>query len=410
MKSIFNKILKVEGILLLIFLISLLFTYSCQEKFEEPSTLEDAEVMMYQKGDIIPGQYIVVLNNGAVSLRKTNVSYETLRIEMKSQVVSLLSKYRISETQLNNVYVATIEGFALQMNEDQLAALRNDPMVAYIEPDRVVSIAQKGNKPGGGGTSPSSQEIPWGIDRVGGTINYTGSNVAWVLDTGIDLDHPDLNVNGAKGLSVFTSGKDASLDDGNGHGTHVAGTIAAINNGIGVVGVAAGAEVIPVKVLNSRGSGSISGVIQGVDFVAVNGKSGDVANMSLGGGVSEALDNAVIAAAGNGIKFALAAGNESKNANLTSPARANGTNIYTISAMNSSNIFASFSNFGNPPIDYCAPGVSIKSTWKDGGYNTISGTSMAAPHAAGVLLLGLPKSSVTVSGDPDGNPDNIISR
>jgi subtilisin family serine protease len=200
------------------------------------------------------------------------------------------------------------------------------------------------------------------------------------------------------------------LDDGNGHGTHVAGTIAAINNGIGVVGVAAGATAIPVKVLDSRGSGSYSGVIAGVDYVGANGAKGDVANMSLGGPVSQALDDAVKGASDNGIIFTLAAGNSSEDANESSPARINGTNIYTISAMNSSDNWASFSNFGNPPVDYCAPGVSIKSTWKDGSYNTISGTSMAAPHAAGVLLLGAANSDGTVIGDPDGSPDPIIHR
>jgi subtilisin family serine protease len=106
----------------------------------------------------------------------------------------------------------------------------------------------------------------------------------------------------------------------------------------------------------------------------------------------------------------LAAGNEGKDANLSSPARVNGANIYTISAMSNGDKWASFSNFGNPPVDFCAPGVSIKSTWKDGGYNTISGTSMASPHAAGVLLLGNPSTSGYVIGDTDGNPDPIIVR
>ena len=130
--------------------------------------------------------------------------------------------------------------------------------------------------------------------------------------------------------------------------------------------------------------------------------------MSLGGPVSQALDDAVSAAASKGVKFVLAAGNESTNANNSSPARVNGANIYTISAMNSSDSWASFSNYGNPPVDYAAPGVSIKSTWKGGGYNTISGTSMASPHAAGVLLLGAARTDGTVKNDPDGNPDQII--
>src|SRR5690606_33275660 len=149
-----------------------------------------------------------------------------------------------------------------------------------------------------------------------------------------DLDHPDLNVNTSRGFNAFTSGKDGkSLDDGNGHGSHVAGTIAAINNDVGVIGVAPGATVIPVKVLDSRGSGSYSGIIAGVDHVAANGSNGDVANLSLGGPASAALDNAVKAAAQTGVKFALAAGNESQNANNVSPARVNGANIYTISAV-----------------------------------------------------------------------------
>jgi len=234
--------------------------------------------------------------------------------------------------------------------------------------------------------------------------------VAWVIDTGIDFDHPDLNVDVSRSASFLTSGSSASSpEDENGHGTHVAGTIAAINNSIGVIGVAPGATVVAVRVLNRQGSGSYSGVIAGVDYVGSHGSNGDVANMSLGGPVSQALDDAVVAASANGIKFCLAAGNESDDANNHSPARANGTNVYTISAMSQGDKWASFSNYGNPPIDYCAPGVSIKSTWKDGGYNTISGTSMATPHAAGVLLLGSAKASGKVSGDPDGNPDNIIS-
>lgn len=192
-------------------------------------------------------------------------------------------------------------------------------------------------------------------------------------------------------------------------GTHVAGTIAAINNDEGVIGVAAGASVVAVKVLDRRGYGSYSGVMAGVDHVATYGEPGDVANMSLGGPPSDALDNAVITAAQQGIIFTLAAGNESDHANNHSPARANGGNIYTISAMQEGDTWAYFSNYGNPPVDYCAPGVGIRSTWKGGGYNTISGTSMAAPHAAGILLLlGGARSDGYVDGDPDGNPDPIM--
>lgn len=225
-----------------------------------------------------------------------------------------------------------------------------------------------------------------------------------------------MNVDPTQGYNAITNGPDSrTLDDGSGHGTHVAGTIAAISgNGVGVVGVAPGATVVPVKVLDRRGYGTYSGVIAGIEFVAREGRSGDVANMSLGGTKSLALNEAVKTAANYGIKFVLAAGNDSKDANEYSPASANHPNIYTISAMDQNDKFAYWSNYGNPPVDYCAPGVNIKSTWKDNGYNTISGTSMAAPHAAGVLLLeSLTAGSVTtngsVNGDRDGDPDPIIS-
>jgi subtilisin family serine protease len=201
--------------------------------------------------------------------------------------------------------------------------------------------------------------------------------------------------------------RETSPDDLNGHGSHVSGTIAAKDNTIGVIGVAPGAPVVAVRVLDRRGSGSNSGVIAGVDYVAQNGRAGDVANMSLGGSVSTALDTAVVNAAATGVRFALAAGNESDDANNHSPARANGNNIYTVSAFAQGDKWASFSNYGNPPVDYAEPGVSIKSTWKDGGYNTISGTSMATPHLAGLLLAGSIRSGGTVIGDPDGNADTI---
>lgn len=384
-----------------------LVTFSCQENAESPILESQDQIMKYQNGDIIPDSYIVVLKPQSIGFRKDG-SYEDTQASMRKSVSSILAKYRISDDNLGAVYTAALDGFAVKLDGNQIESLKNDPSVSYIEPNRVMSIAQKG-KPGGGGGS-TGQETPWGITRVGGSVNYTGTNVAWVIDTGIDLTHPDLNVNATNGFTAFTSGKDANFNDGNGHGSHVAGTIAAINNSIGVVGVAAGAQVVPVKVLDSRGSGSYDGVIAGVDWVAAKGKSGDVANMSLGGPVSQALDDAIVAAAGKGIKFVVAAGNSAANANNYSPARVNGSNIYTISASDSGDRFASFSNFGNPPIDYCAPGVSIKSTWKGGAYNTISGTSMASPHAAGVLLLGTAKTSGFVAGDKDSSPDPIISR
>lgn len=382
---------------------------SCQP--EENLNLTDSESLefiQYKNGDIIPGQYIVVLHPTGLSSRK-DMSYESAQSSMRRISTSILSKYRISDENLGHVYGSSIEGFSVTLTAEQSEIISKDPAVKYIEPNRIIAIAQSKGKPGGGGGS-TGQTIPWGIARVGSPVTYSGTAKAFIIDSGIDLDHPDLNVESI-GFNAFTSGKDAeSLDDGNGHGTHVAGTVAAINNSIGVVGVAAGAKVVPIKVLNSRGSGSYDGVIAGVDYVAANAQSGDVANMSLGGPVSQALDNAVIAAAGKGIKFTLAAGNEAKSATTSSPARANGPNIYTVSSMALGDKWSSFSNFGNPPVDFCAPGSSINSTWKGGGYNTISGTSMASPHVAGILLLGVIESGGNVNGDPDGNPDPIAVR
>lgn len=363
----------------------------------------------------IPGQYIVVLKGSEKQKLQPGAV-----AEIKSVRDQVYSRNGISETAIKASFDYALPAFVAQLDEEQLDKLKLDGNVDYIEQDRIVRFAPPCGTPNGGpcdgdgggddGGGSDSQETPYGITRVNGGISYTGSGVAWVLDSGIDLDHPDLNVDASRGFNAFTKGKDGrSLDDGDGHGTHVAGTIAAIDNNQGVIGVAAGATVIPVKVLDSRGSGSYSGVIAGVNHVAANGSSGDVANMSLGGPVSQALDDAVRnAAQSSGVRFVLAAGNEGTDANNSSPARTNGNNVFTISAMNSSDSWASFSNFGNPPVDFAAPGVAVKSTWKNGGYNTISGTSMASPHAAGVLLLGNASTDGTVSGDPDGNADPII--
>ena len=210
----------------------------------------------------------------------------------------------------------------------------------------------------------------------------------------------------SRGIS-FVTGVTSPNDD-NGHGTHIAGTIAAIDNGFGVIGVAAGATVIPVKVLSSTGCGSFADVLSGINYVAANGKPGDVVNLSIDGGASPTIDNAIVTAS-SVVKFAIAAGNQSDNAINYSPARAEGVNIYTVSAMASGDTWASFSNYGTP-VDYCAPGVSIYSTYKGGGYASMSGTSMAAPHVAGLLLLGNIITNGHVSNDPDGVADPIASR
>ena len=310
---------------------------------------------------------------------------------------------------VKHVYTRAVRGFAANISAQGAARMQAaNPNIAYCEQDQTVTTVApppgkgKNKNPSDGG-GDTTETTPWGVARVGGGLTGATGR-AFVIDSGVDLDHPDLNVNTSMSRS-FTSERNA--DDGNGHGTHVAGTIAAIRGNGGLYGVAAGAEVVAVKVLTRSGSGSNSGVIAGVDYVAQVGRAGDVANMSLGGGVSTTLDNAVVAAAATGVRFVLAAGNSATDANTSSPARANGTNVYTVSSFAQGDNWSSFSNYGNPPVDYAAPGSSILSTYKGGGYATLSGTSMAAPHIAGLLLLGPIRSGGTVNGDPDGKPDTI---
>jgi len=310
-------------------------------------------------------------------------------------------------------YKHSIKGFAVNVPCHAAdKAFGNRAEIMSMEPDGIVfaSAPPPGKGPGGGGTEPSGQTTPWSVTRVGGVNDGTGYT-AWVIDSGIDLDHPDLNVDASRGFSSITKGGSDPLDDANGHGTHVAGTIAALDNDIDVVGVAAGATVVPVRVLDRRGSGAWSGVLAGVDHVAANAAPGDCANMSLGGGVTQTLDDAVVAAAqSSGAFFVLAAGNDGDHADNHSPARANGNGVYTISATDSNDNLASWSNFGNPPVDYAAPGVGILSLRSGGGTTTMSGTSMASPAACAVIMLrnGNPSTDGVAGNDPDGNPDPII--
>ena len=388
---------------------ALLLTVSCDTDNTEEAELfqEKAPVAKYTSTPI-PGQYIVVFNNNYAGKSATvkNLDYSDKLAMIASEIPNTFAKAGISKDDIVSTFGFAVNGFAAKLSEHQLSALKFDERIERVEQDYMITLSPINiyrGKPGSDGGTDPNQTIPWGITRVGGG-SYNGSATAWIIDSGIDLDHPDLNVDVARSASFLSRG---DADDQNGHGTHVAGTVAAIDNAIGVVGVAPGATVVAVRVLDRRGSGSTSGVIAGVDYVAANAQNGDVANMSLGGGVSTTLDNAVIAAAASGVKFALAAGNESDDANNHSPARANHANIYTVSAMDSNDNFASFSNYGNPPIEFCAPGVSIASLWKSGGYNTISGTSMAAPHVCGLLLLGNVAKDGTVNNDPDGNADDI---
>lgn len=386
-----------KKIFLLVFALGFLIT-SC-EKENELTTNEDLK----STESLIDGQYVIVLNENSFKSFTTE-TYEKRMEMVREEAKLMLRNCNISENALQLTYGTALRGFSAKLTEPELNLLKKQENIKYIVQDKLftLGVAKILAKPV---PPPPAETVPYGIIRVG-----YGSGVgktAWIIDTGVDLDHPDLTVDAAKGYDFYNG--DALADDDNGHGSHCAGTVAGKDNDIGVVGVAAGATIVPVKVLGRTGSGAYSVIIAGVDFVATNAKAGDAANMSLGGGVYLPIDEAVYNASQKGIFFSLAAGNESDDANNHSPARVNGPYIWTISAMDINDYWASFSNYGNPPIDYCMPGVSIFSTYKNGGFTTMSGTSMAAPHMCGVLLMtnGNPKTSGYVNGDPDGNPDPI---
>jgi subtilisin len=319
---------------------------------------------------------------------------------------------------VGHVYGHALNGFSARVPDARLSALQRDPRVVSIVPDETLTIApySQASRPMSANeiaASSGSQTIPTGINRIfapqsslnigsggGATVNV---EVA-VIDTGIDGSHPDLNVLGGRN---FNNGPAHRWDDGHGHGTHVAGTIAALDNDFGVVGVAPGAGLWALRVCDNGGRCSLSAIIAGIDWVTANAHRVKVANMSLGGsgnpgsctdgGYREAICNSVAA----GVTYVVAAGNSAANASNYRPA--NFPEVITISALadfdgqpgglasptcrnDEDDTFANFSNYG-APIDLIAPGVCILSTWRSGGYNTISGTSMASPHAAGAAAL-----------------------
>ncbi len=303
---------------------------------------------------------------------------------------------------IGHVYEHALTGFSASLPSAAVAALSARADVAYVEVDRAVSIA--------------AQTTPTGVERIFANtteldIDQTDDqrvdvDVA-VIDTGIDFEHPDLDVVGGVNCASggpFGGNCSAGGDDDHYHGTHVAGTIAALDNGEGVVGVAPGARLHAVKVLNSQGSGYTSWIVAGIDWVAANASTIEVANMSLGGaGFSQAEYDAIQGAVNAGVAFAVAAGNESDDANNYSPGGFD--NVLSVSALadfdglpggngsptcrtDQDDTLADFSNWGTA-VDVAAPGVCILSTFplEQGSYASISGTSMAAPHVAGALAL-----------------------
>lgn len=320
------------------------------------------------------------------------------------------------------VYAYALRGFSIRTTARAAEALGSNRSVDYVEKDQVVSVDAQTTPTGisrifaAPHPTLTGQPFNSALDVDGVDDSRVDVDVA-VIDTGIDLDHPDLNVVGGTSCVNASTASDCSGtgDDDHYHGTHVAGTAAAVDNDLGVVGVAPGARLWAVKVLNRRGSGTWSGVIAGIDWVVKNGGI-EVANLSLGGGYSQAVNDAVARAVTAGVSMVVAAGNSDADASNSSPASE--PKAITVSALADFNgapgglgsptcrtdeddTFANFSNYG-AVIDMIAPGVCILSTYPDGKYNTISGTSMASPHVAGaVALLRSMSGSTLVSAESD---------
>jgi subtilisin len=336
--------------------------------------------------DRIAGQYIVVLKDSAGVAAATS-SAESM----------------VGAT-VGHVYRSAIHGYSAQMSQVGAERVAQLPGVRFVQADERVET--------------TAQTLPTGIDRANADASPTAAvdgadqrvdvDVA-VIDTGADLDHPDLNVyrQGATNCSLLG----LNADDQNGHGTHVSGTIGALDNGAGVVGMAPGARIWPVKVLNAAGVGSSSDVICGIDYVTAHADRIEVANMSLGGDGSDdgqcgsrngdAEHQAICDSVAAGVTYAVAAGNDSADAAGSVPAAYD--EVITVSALSDFNgrpgggapstcrsdvddTFANYSNYGSD-VDLVAPGTCIDSTWMNGGYNTISGTSMATPHVTGAAAL-----------------------
>jgi len=318
----------------------------------------------------IDGQYIVVLNEGA----------------------NPRSVAAVAGVSPHFVYTAALNGFSATLNQGQLNALQHNGAVAYIEQDQQVQAA----------TTQSG--ATWGLDRIdqrdlplNGTYNYTptGAGVrAYIIDTGILTTHAEFGGRASSGYTAINDGRGTT--DCNGHGTHVSGTV-----GGSTYGVAKGVSLVAVRVLDCAGSGTNSGVIAGMDWVANNRVLPAVANMSLGGGASTATDDAVNRMYNRGVTVVVAAGNENQNACNVSPARA--ANAITVGSTTNTDARSSFSNWGSC-VDVFAPGSNITSSWYTSttATNTISGTSMASPHVAGVAALYL-------QGNTGALPSAVVS-
>jgi subtilisin family serine protease len=331
---------------------------ACQDSPVATTDVAPPEVsaVASQRSQVLPGEYIVVFADDVT--------------DAPGLARRLVAAHRGT---LRFTYEAALKGFAARLADEAVAALERHPGVAYVEPDQLYTVDATQSNP------------PWGLDRIderslplSATYTYTatGSTVrAYIIDTGQQANHPDF---GGRASNVYDA-FGGSGNDCHGHGTHVAGTV-----GSNTYGVAKRAMLRGVRVLNCAGSGTTSGIIAGLDWVRANHVKPAVANMSLGGGYSSSLNSATASLSNAGVFVAVAAGNSNASACNYSPAS---TSVATtVAASTSSDYKASYSNYGSC-VDVYAPGSSIRSTWISSGTNTISGTSMASPHVAGVAAL-----------------------
>jgi serine protease len=333
-----------------------------------PGMLQAAELRTVKEP--IPGQYIVVLKNdfvrgpGEIS---RNPDVTTMALEMANT-------YGVD---VDLTFENALRGFSMAATEKQLDRLLSDPRIDFVEEDGLVHAIATQSGATWGLDRSDQRDLPLNTSYV---YDTTASNVrAYILDTGILPGHVDFGGRVQSGYTAISDGRGSS--DCNGHGTHVAGTV-----GGNTWGIAKGVTLVAVRVLGCTGSGSNSGVIAGIDWVAANHVKPAVANMSLGGGASAATDTAVTNLVNAGVFTAVAAGNDNANACNYSPARA--AAAMTVGSTTSTDARSSFSNFGTC-LDIFAPGSSITSAWytSNTATNTISGTSMASPHVAGVAAL-----------------------
>ncbi len=336
-----------------------------------------APLMKAASGKGIKNQYIVVLKQPTTIMSNDLQAFQQFT---QRSVNALANKHAL---EIKNVFDSALSGFSAELTAEQLQALRADPNVDYIEQNQIITV----NPIISASANAAQDNVTWGIDRIDQrdlplnrsyNYNYDGSGVtAYVIDTGIAFNHPEFGGRAKSGYDFIDNDNDAS--DCQGHGTHVAGTI-----GGAQYGVAKNVNLVGVRVLGCDGSGSTEAIARGIDWVAQNASGPSVANLSLGGGISQAMDQAVARLVQRGVTAVIAAGNDNKDACQVSPARE--PSGITVGSTTNNDGRSNFSNWGNC-VQIFAPGSDVTSASHKGGTTTMSGTSMASPHVAGVAAL-----------------------